>query len=104
MLGKTAASGRPGESGLASAPAPLLSSLVVCAVFCQWRKHPSSTKYRVFGFLDFFFLMWAILKIFIEFVRVLFLIFDLVFCLQSLWDLSSPTKDRTHTPWLGRQS
>ena len=26
------------------------------------------------------------------------------FWLQGMWDLSSPTRDRTHTPCIGRQS
>lgn len=44
-----------GGLGWPPAPALLLPSLVICAIFCQWRKHPSSTKYRGFCFLDFFF-------------------------------------------------
>lgn len=46
-----------GSLGWPPTPAPLLSSLVICAGFCQWGEHPSSSKYRVFCFLDFFFNM-----------------------------------------------
>ena len=40
--------------------------------------------------------MWTFLQIFIEFVTILFLfyVFD-SFWLQSMWDLSSPTKDQS---------
>ena len=37
-------------------------------------------------------------KGFIEFVRILLLFYVLVFWPRGMWDLSSPTKDRTHTP------
>ena len=52
----------------------------------------------------FFFLMWTIFKVFIEFVTVLLLFYVLVFSPQGMWDLSSPTKDRTCTPCIRRQS
>ena len=42
--------------------------------------------------------------VFIEFVTVLLLFYVLVFCSQSMWDLSSPTRDRTLTPCIGRRS
>ena len=38
-----------------------------------------------------FFLMWAILKVFIECVTILLLFYVFVFCSQGMWDLSSPT-------------
>ena len=50
------------------------------------------------------FLMWTIFKVFIEFVTILLLFYVLVFWSQGMWDLSSPTRDRTHTPCIGRQS
>ena len=47
--------------------------------------------------------MWAIFKVFIEFVALLFLFYVvLFFLLRSLWDLNSPTGDQTHTPCTGR--
>ena len=50
------------------------------------------------------FLMWAIFKVFIEFVTVLLLFWVLVFWSWGIWDLSSQTRDQTHTPCIGRQS
>ena len=52
----------------------------------------------------FFFLMWTILKVFVEFVTILLLFYILVFWLQGTWDLSFPTRDWTCTPCTGRQS
>ena len=50
----------------------------------------TSTKVfaRVFFFFKIF-LMWTILKIFIEFVTILLLFCVLLFCAQGMWDLSS---------------
>ena len=48
--------------------------------------------------------MWTILKVFIEFVTVLLLLYALVFWPCGMWDLSASTKDQTHIPCLGRQS
>ena len=51
----------------------------------------------------FFFLMWNILKVFIEFVSILLLFFMFwFFWPQSMWDLSYLTKDRTNAPCIGR--
>ena len=50
------------------------------------------------------FLTWTIFKVFIEFVKILFLIYILVFCLQDMSDLSSLTRDGTHALWRGRVS
>ena len=44
------------------------------------------------------------LKVFIKCVTVLLLFHVLVFWLWSMWDLSSPTRDGTHTPCTGSQS
>ena len=52
----------------------------------------------------FFFLKWTIFKVFIEFVTILLLFYVLVFWLRGMWDLSSPTRDRTRTPCIGRRS
>ena len=37
-------------------------------------------------------------KAFVEFVTILFLFYVLVFWPQGIWELSSPTRDPTHTP------
>ena len=59
----------------------------------------------LFFFLAFFFLMWTMCKVFIEFVTTLLPFFDiLVFQPQGIWDLSSQTRDQTCTPCVGRQS
>ena len=57
-----------------------------------------------FFFRIFFFLMWTIFKVFIEFVTILLLFYVLVFWPQGMWDLSSPARDRTRTPCTGRRS
>ena len=44
-------------------------------------------------FFLFFFLMWTIFKVFIEFVTTLLLFYVLAFCPQGMWDLSSLTRD-----------
>ena len=62
-------------------------SLTVC-VFCE----------------DFFFLMWTIFKVLIEFVTILLLFYVLISWPRGVWDLSSPTRDWTCTPCLGRWS
>ena len=43
-------------------------------------------------------LMWAIFKVFIEFVTILLLFCVLVFWLWGIWALSTPTRDLTYTP------
>ena len=48
------------------------------------------------------FFMWIIFKVFIEFITILLLFYVLVFWPQGMWDLSSLTRDRTHTPCIGR--
>ena len=48
--------------------------------------------------------MWTIFNVFIEFVTILLLFYVLVFWLRGMWDLSSPTRDRTLTPCIKRQS
>ena len=52
-------------------------------------------------------LMWTIFKVFIEFVAILFpfyisFLFSFFFGLWGMWDLSSLTRNRTHTPCIGR--
>ena len=50
------------------------------------------------------FIFWCgpFLKSFIEFVTILLLFYVLVFWPQGMWDLSSPTRDRTRTLCIGR--
>ena len=52
----------------------------------------------------FFFLMWTIFKLFSEFVTILLLFYALFFWLWGMWDLSSLTRDQTHTLCVGRWS
>ena len=55
------------------------------------------------SFLIFFLCVkWSILKVFIEFVTILLLLYVLIFWPQGMWDLSSLTRDQTHTPCIGR--
>ena len=58
------------------------------------------------GLTSFFkdFLMWTIFKIFIEFVTIWLLFYVLVYWPWVMWDLSSPTKDQTHTLCIWRPS
>ena len=44
------------------------------------------------------FLMWAIFKVFIEFVTILLLFSVLAFWTRGMWDLSSSTRDWTCSP------
>ena len=48
--------------------------------------------------------MWTIFKVFTEFVTILLLFYVLGLWPGAMWDLSSPTRDRTRTPCIGRQS
>ena len=47
--------------------------------------------------------MWTTFKVIIEFVKILLLFYVLVFWPQGMWDLSSPTRDQTCVPCIGRQ-
>ena len=51
-----------------------------------------------------FYLFFNFFKVFIEFVTILLLFYVLVFWPRDMWDISSPTRDRTRTPWIGRRS
>ena len=51
-------------------------------------------------FKIFFFFMWATFKVFTEFVTIL-TVLCFGFGAWGMWDLSSPTRDRTCTPALG---
>ena len=59
--------------------------------------------FPVFSFLRFF-LMWTIFKVFIEFFTILLLFYVLFFWPWGMWGLSSPTRDRTLTSCIGKQS
>ena len=48
--------------------------------------------------------MWALCKVFIEFITTLLLFYVLVFWPQGMWDLSSLPRDGTCIPCIGRQS
>ena len=50
------------------------------------------------------FLMWAIFKVFIDFVTILCLFVFCFFWPQGTWNLSSRTGNRTHVPCIGRWS
>ena len=41
--------------------------------------------------------MWTIFKLFTEFVIILFLLFMSCFLQLGMWDLSSMTRDQTHS-------
>ena len=51
-----------------------------------------------------FLLFFKIFKVFIEFLTILLLLYFVFFWPQGLWDLSSPTRDWTCTPGIGRWS
>ena len=68
-------------------------------------------SYHIFFFLRFFWCgpfvkYWICYSIpsGLCFGGVVFFFFFLVFWPRGMWDLSSPTRDRTHTPCTGRQS
>ena len=48
--------------------------------------------------------MWIMFKVFIELVQHSFCFYILGFWLQAPWNLSSLTRDRTHTPSVGKKS
>ena len=56
-------------------------------------------------FCLFVFLMWTVFRVFIEFVSILFLFYALVFlATRGTWNLSSLTRDWTHTFCIRRRS
>ena len=69
----------------------------------SWKEHKGGERLNFFFFLKIF-LMWTIFKVFIEFVTILLLSYVLVFWLRGMWNLSSPTRDRTRIPCIGRWS
>ena len=84
-----------------SARAVILKFLL--ANYCNKTKLNNTAWYLILFKIVFFF-TWTIFKVFIKFVKILFLFYVFVFCLQGMSDLSSPTRDGTHTLWRGRLS
>ena len=56
----------------------------------------------VFSFQFFFFLMWTIFKVCIEFVTVLFLLYIYTYGWEMCGNLSSLTRDWTCSPYIGK--
>ena len=56
-----------------------------------WQHKSRQTLFLLFK--DFFFLIWTIFKVFIEFVTILPLLYVLGFWPRGTWDLSSLTRD-----------
>ena len=48
--------------------------------------------------------MWAVFKVYVEFVKILFLFYVLAFWPPATWHLSFPTRDETHTSCIRRCS
>ena len=48
--------------------------------------------------------MWTVFNVFTEFVTILFLFYILIFQLRGMQDVSSPNRDLTQVPYIGRQS
>ena len=48
--------------------------------------------------------MWASFKVLIKFVTILLLLYILVLWPRAMWYLSSPTRDQTLNPCIGRRS
>ena len=67
--------------------------------WCYLGKHFIQALFKIFLKI---FLMFTIFKVFAKLVAILLLFHDLVFWLQSMWDLSSVTRDWTHIPHSGR--
>ena len=59
---------------------------------------PASHVFLNCFFKIFFFLMWTIFKVFVEFITILLLFHVLVLWLWGMWDLSSSAREGTHTP------
>ena len=78
-------------------------------IFCGPRPTVFSAVHTSFGDLIhwcllFFFLMWIIVKVFIEFVTTSLPFYVLVFWPRGMWDLSCPTRDWTRAPCIRRRS
>ena len=92
---------------------PIKLTLCPCMVSKPCPVHKSLKWIEFLHFLGLFsfltmnflrtFLMWAIFKVFIEFVTILLLFSVLAFWPRGTWDLSSSTRDWTCSPCIGRQ-
>ena len=67
------------------------------------KSSPSLMTSSIYLFI-YLLLLWTISIIFIDFVTILLLFYVLVFWPRDMWDLSSLTRDGTHTPCIGRRS
>ena len=70
----------------------LLRSLLLLLALAQ------ETLHDLNRWIFFFFLMWTVFRLFIEFVTVLLLFYVLVFQPGGIWDLISLTRDQTSPP------
>ena len=83
--------------------------IVICKILILF--HLSNLPLNIFYFNELYTFkikvsfMWTIFKAFIGFFTIFLLLFIFWSVWQwGTWDLSSPTKDWTHTPYFGRQS
>ena len=99
---------------------PLSVVKLSCLSFCCWVLGDFCVfllnPYQIYDLQIFSPILWVVvlhldnvlwftkvLKSLLNLLQYCFCIFMLmVFCLQGMWDLSSPTRDRTHTPCIGR--
>ena len=65
---------------------------------------PQNSYVEILFFFLKIFLMWTIFKVFIESVTILLLFYVLFFWPRDMWDPSSPTRDWTCTPCIGKRS
>ena len=73
---------------------------LISILTCHW----ASFYFNFFKVLFIYFWCGPFFKVFIEFVTILLLFYVLVFWPWGMWDLSSPTRDWTHTPFTGKWS
>ena len=64
---------------------------------------PPFLKIGTFSSCHSLFFMCSILKVFIEFVKILLLFYILFFWSRGMWNFSSLARNQTHTPYIGRQ-
>ena len=83
----------------------------------KWHNQLKTDQHLNLGLLRFFFFMWTIFKVFIEFItilllflfffpaqKLLLLFYVLIFLPWGMWDLSFLTRGQTHIPYSGRWS
>ena len=76
----------------------LINSLLCSGTYCCFSYQPTMLVFF------FFFLMRTIYNAFVELVAILLLLSVLIFWLQGMLDLCSPTRDWTLIPFIGRSS